>query len=224
MAWAGWISDPSPAPSVTSKPGLVPGFVLYGHPGGSVLSRIASARTWRGAAGLKANTNPCACPTAPVATTASRNPQPSAPSWRTSRSTVRGKKRTTGLQRAHRRRKPRDELPATQPTANPGSDSMRDRPRRAALGPLLRIVRNCPWMADERPRAAEIQRVEGSAPEPTLARPPPTRQTARKGRLKFLYPCPARSARCRMARSACAKPPPTASSAPSCRRRAATRA
>ena len=90
---------------MTSKPGLVPGFVLYGHPGGSVLSRIASARTWRGAAGSKANTNPCACPTAPVATTASRNPQPSAPSWRTSRSTVRGKKRTTGLQRAHRRRK-----------------------------------------------------------------------------------------------------------------------
>ncbi|HHA2780168.1 TPA: hypothetical protein ACOD90_004550, partial [Stenotrophomonas maltophilia] len=44
-------------------------------------------------------------------------------------------KRTTGPQRA-RRRRPRDEVPATQPAAKPESDPMRPRPRRAALGPV----------------------------------------------------------------------------------------
>jgi hypothetical protein len=40
---------------------------------------------------------------------------------------------SAGPQRGHRRRKPRDDLPATQPTANPGSDPMRDRPRKSGV-------------------------------------------------------------------------------------------
>ena len=61
------------------------------------------------------------------ASPASRNPPPSAPSSPTSRSTARGKKRTTGPQRARRQCKPRDDLPAAQPTAKPESEPMRPR-------------------------------------------------------------------------------------------------
>ena len=39
-----------------------------------------------------------------------------------------------------------------------------------------------------RPRDAEMALAQArSLPKPALARPPPTRQTARKGRLNFLY-------------------------------------
>ncbi|ULH02022.1 transposase [Aeromonas caviae] len=75
---------------------------------------------------------PSTSPPAPTAAApcgsspASRNLPPSAPSLATSRSTARWSKRTTGPQRA-RRRRPRDEVPATQPAAKPESDPMRPR-------------------------------------------------------------------------------------------------
>ena len=135
---------------------------------------------------------------------ASNNALAYAPSSPTSRNTARGKRRTTGPQRARRLRRPRESSPATEPVqgsvekprAKTGRRHDAATTRRAALGPLPGIGEKCRGTAPLRRSAKPESHARTSDAGPswrlcgrdlTPARQLPE-ASARKGRLNFLYP------------------------------------